>query len=287
MTVAELLRTFQARLDEAGVDAPRLSAQVLLAHVLGVDRHRMLLDRDRTVTSPQAECARTLVARRAMGEPVAYLVGDKEFYGLDFVVSPDVLVPRPETEHVVEAAVAAFAWDASLVFADLGTGSGCLAVTLAHLLPRARGLALDVSAPALAVAARNAARHGVADRLALVRGSFGSPVLGAGRFDLVVSNPPYVSDEEYAGVSHEVRDFEPRDALVPRTDGPSSDGLECYRRLAPEACAALRPGGLLLLEIGCGQGAAVGGILRGHGYADVRVLPDLAGHDRVVRALRG
>ncbi|WP_051445270.1 peptide chain release factor N(5)-glutamine methyltransferase [Desulfocurvus vexinensis] len=285
-TVGRLLHECEDLLAAAGVDSPRLSAQVLAAHALGLERHALLLARSRPLEPAEAARVRALVRRRAGGEPVAYITGVREFYGLEFAVGPAVLVPRPETEHLLEQAEALFARDAPLVFADLGTGSGCLAVALAHRFARARGLALDASAPALAVARANARRHGVAARLQLLRADFGRPFAAPGSLDLVLANPPYVSQDEYQDTSREVRDFEPRTALVPEAPG-RADGLECYRALAPRAAEALRPGGALLAEIGCGQGAAVRAVVLGTGaFAEVRVLPDLAGLDRVVAARR-
>lgn len=288
-TVGALLHEAEALLAAAGVDSPRLSAQVLAAHALGLERHDLLLSRARALTPAEAARARALMRRRAGGEPVAYITGCREFYGLDFEVGPAVLVPRPETEHLLEQAEALFSRDAALVFADLGTGSGCLAVTLARRFPAARGLALDASAAALAVAGGNARRHGVAGRLLLLRADFGRPFAAPGALDLVLANPPYVSQADYLHTPAEVRDFEPRSALVPAVPaaGGAADGLECYRALAPRAAEALRPGGILLAEIGCEQGAAVRAIVDGCGvFADVRVLPDLAGLDRVVAARR-
>lgn len=285
-TLAELLAESDALLHAAGVDSPRLSARLLAGHVLGLDPVRLVVEGGRVPAPVEAEAVRALVVRRAAGEPVAYILGGKEFYGLDFRVTPEVLVPRPETEHVIEAVCGSFAPDAGLRFADLGTGSGCIAVTLARLLPRARGLALDASAGALEVARFNARRHGVADRLAFVRADMGAAWARPASLDLVVSNPPYVSEASYRDVSFEVADHEPRTALVPDAPG-EADGLECYRALAPRAAEALIPGGLLVLEIGWDQGRAVPDILAGGGsFSEVRVLPDLAGRDRVVTARR-
>lgn len=281
VTVQAVVRECEARLQ--GVDSPRLSAQVLVAEVLGLTRLGLSLERDRVLTPQETDRIRTLAARRATGEPLAYILGRREFYGLDFAVTPDVLIPRPETEHVVEAALDAFSTNAPLRFADLGTGSGILAVTLAHCFPRATGLAVDLSGPALAVARRNAGAHGVDDRIAFVQGDFTGPLLEAGRFDLIVSNPPYVTDEEYARASREVTGFEPETALV---SGP--DGLGHVRAMLPRALEALRPGGLLLMEIGCGQAEGVKIITSNQCLEsrDLAVIRDLAGHDRVVSLRR-
>lgn len=276
-----VVRECEARLQ--GVDSPRLSAQVLVADVLGLTRLGLSLERGRELTPDEIERIRAFAARRAAGEPLAYILGRREFYGLDFAVTPDVLIPRPETEHIIEAALDAFSTDVPLCFADLGTGSGILAVTLAHYFPHAVGLAVDLSGPALAVARRNARAHGVVDRIAFVQGDFIGPILESGRFDLIVSNPPYVTDEEYAQASREVTGFEPQTALV---SGP--DGLDHVRAMLPRALEALRPGGLLLMEIGCGQAEGVKIITSNQcqEFRDVGVIKDLAGHDRVVSMRR-
>ncbi|EPR38746.1 Protein-(glutamine-N5) methyltransferase, release factor-specific [Desulfovibrio sp. X2] len=282
-TVRSVLAKAEAWLAEKGVDGPRLSAQLLLARALEKDRLAMLLDADKPLAETELAPFRALIRRRAAGEPVAYILGEKEFYGLPFAVGPEVLVPRPETEGIVEAVREAFPTGGSgegpLRFADLGTGSGCLAVSLASLLPDASGLAVDASQAALGLAASNAARNGVSGRLAFLRADFGRLPLPDGCCDLVVSNPPYVTCAEYAELSHEVADFEPRLALV-----SGEDGLDAVRALLPEAARLLRPGGLLLVEIGCRQGEAACSLTREAGFREVGVLRDLAGLQRIVRA---
>ena len=281
-TVREILHKSTAFLAERGVDSPALSAQLLLGKALGLSRLDLLLQCDRPLGEAELAAARELVRRRGRGAPSADLRGEKEFFGLAFAVSPACLIPRPETEHLVEEAEVRFPRDAVLAFADLGTGSGCLAVALAVRFAQARGLAVDLSAEALAVARENAARHGVGERLDFRLGDFADlAALGVARagLDLIVANPPYVSEAEYAQVSSEVRDFEPSCALTP---GPS--GLEAIRALAPGARAALRPGGWLLLEMGWTQAAAVRDILAAAGFAEVLIRKDLAGRDRVAAA---
>lgn len=283
-TVRDILQRSSAYLAERGVDSPALSAQLMLGKALGLSRLDLLLQSDRPLGEAELAAARDLVRRRGRGEPAAYILGEKEFFGLAFAVTPAVLIPRPETECVVEEAEALFPRDGALDFVDMGAGSGCLAVTLAVRFPLARGLAVEQSAAALAVAKDNAGRHGVADRVRFVRGDFADlAALGVapGTRDLVAANPPYVSEAEYAEVSREVRDFEPRAALTP---GPT--GLEAIAALASAALAALRPGGALILEMGAAQAAAVREILLGAGFARVRVRRDLAGRDRVAVAFR-
>ncbi len=276
-SVREILRRTEEYLAGRNVDAPRLSAQLLLATALGVDRLGLILAMDRPLTPPELDAVRPLVARRGRGEPVAYILGEREFYGLDFTVTPDTLIPRPETELVIDRARELHAAGRLASFADLGTGSGCLAVTLAVTFPGASGLALDASPGALVVARQNAARHGVAGRLEFVEADFSALPRRLGGFDLVVSNPPYVSAQEYRECSREVRDFEPESALV-----PGETGLEAVPVVARAAFAALAPGGWLLVEIGWKQGGAAAEILAGAGFVDVAVRRDLAGLERMV-----
>jgi release factor glutamine methyltransferase len=210
---------------------------------------------------------------------VAYILGEKEFFGLAFRVTPDVLIPRPETELIVEQGMGLFTPDAAFSFADFGTGSGCLAVTLAHVFPKARGLAIDLSGRALEVARGNARAHGVDDRLEFLCADFTCLALIPGSLDLVVANPPYVSEEEYAGLSPEVRAFEPREALE-----SAEDGLWHLRALLPVAARALRPGGTLLCELGCDQGPRGLALAQDKalGLAKAAILKDYAGLDRIL-----
>lgn len=280
-TVRQCLKFAGGVLEKSGVDSPKLSAEVLLAHVLNCSRINVLLNGDRLLSSEEAVLYEKLVYRREQGEPVAYLVGNREFYGLDFKVGPGVLVPRPETEHIIEFCEAEYASEDEFVFADLGTGSGILAVTLAHVFPRAKGVAVDLSRDALAIARENADRHGVADRVQFVHADFCRPLSKKWCFDLVVSNPPYVTEEEYFEVSEEVRNFEPKMAL---TSG--EDGLDHIREFLPRIVDMLRSGGKLFFEFGWRQGEGVKKIL--HQYdtelAGIVVRKDLSGHDRVAVA---
>ena len=278
-TVRDILQKTEAYLRDKNVDSPRLSAQLLLAHGLGLDRMGLFLDMDRPLKAGELDAVRPLAARRGRGEPVAYIVGEREFFSLAFEVTPDVLIPRPETEMIVEEAVRLFPGDAELSIADLGAGSGCIGVTLATRFPAARVTALDVSAAALAVARRNAARHGVAERMEFLEAAFTDLPPVSGGYGLIVSNPPYVSQDEYAALSPEVAAFEPKTALVP---GPG--GLEAYPAVVASAFKRLAPGGVLMLEIGWKQGQDVKHLLEAveFGFEGVAVLPDLAGHDRMV-----
>ncbi len=278
--VRDALRGYTCRLDEAKVDSPRLSAEMLLAHAMGADRVRLIMDAALPLTVAELVRAEHFISRRAKGEPTAYILGSKEFYGLDFVVTPATLIPRPETEHIIEQAEQFFDTNSPLRFLDLGTGSGALAVTLAVRFPKATGKALDLSEEALSVARGNAKHHGVAQRVEFLQADFTSSLPGA-ELDLVVCNPPYVSEQEYATLSPEVAVFEPKLALV-----SPGHGLELIERMLPMASQALRPGGVLLLEIGYDQGARVLRLLSDEslGFEKSVITCDLAGLERVVSA---
>jgi release factor glutamine methyltransferase len=222
-----------------------------------------------------------LVKARATHKPVAYLVGEREFYGLAFEVSPEVLVPRPETEHLAGAALAFLNGLEAPTFAEVGVGSGAVAVTLLAKAKRARGIGVDVSPAALAVAARNASKHGVADRLRLLESDLFAHV-DEGPFDLVVSNPPYIAAHEWDSLPPDVREHEPRIALE-----AGADGLDVYRRLIPQAVDRLKPGGRLLLEIGWTQDAAVGDLLDSQSeLARLPFVKDYGGRPRVAAAVK-
>jgi len=280
MNLAALLSNATAAL-AATSPTPRLDAELLLAHALGWPRARLLAEREHAPTSVQAAAFGAMLTRRAALEPVAYLVGQKEFYGLDFYVDRRVLIPRPETELLVELALAEAAHlppstvHRPLLIADIGTGSGAIAVALAVQLPAATLYATDLSAEALAVAARNIERHSLGGRVRLLHGDLLAPLPEPA--DIIVSNPPYTV---LAEVEANVRAHEPWLALE---GGP--DGAAIYRRLLAMLPAYLRPGGAVLLEIGAWQGELVAGLLRAAlPDAEVRVRQDLAGHDRVVVA---
>jgi release factor glutamine methyltransferase len=244
----------------------------------------LILRRDDTPAPDALALFDTLVARRAAGEPAAYILGEREFFGLRFRVTPDVLIPRPETERIVEIVLNAFPHQCEVRFADFGTGSGALAVALAHSLPNARGAALDLSPAALSIARCNAETNGVSGRIACINADFTRFAFTPGCLDLVVANPPYVTEDEYAELSPEVRDHEPRLALV----SPEA-GLAHLRGLLPVARRALRAGGLLLCEIGCWQGSGALALASqpGSGFLGAQIEPDDAGLDRVLMAWRG
>lgn len=297
------LRTATRILKEAAVDSPRLSAELLLCHVCGISKVALATRPETRLEKEPLARMEGLLRRRAEGEPAAYLIGQRDFFGRGFRVTPATLIPRPETEHLIETALAAFPASANtpdtVRFADLGTGSGCIAVTLCAERPEWRGLAVDLSSRALAVACQNATRHNVRQRILPVLADFTQPLLRPGTLDLVVSNPPYVGRTEYAGLSHEVRDFEPVTALVPdfvdsdrhghHHEHPSDtapEGLEHLKRVAFAASNALKPGGLLLMEHGCGQGNAIRLWLESHNWENIMTIKDLSSHDRLISARR-
>lgn len=275
MTGAQALAAAAARLRVAGVeDAPR-DARRLLAHALGIAPDRLTLHLADDLTGPQAAAFEAAIAARAARQPVSQITGARLFWGRSFRVTRDTLDPRPETETLVAAAL-------EQPFArvlDLGTGTGCILLTLLAERPEATGLGVDLSDAALAVARDNAARLGVADRAALWRSDWFSQV--AGVFDLIVSNPPYIAAAEMATLAPEVRDWEPHPALT-----PGGDGLDAYRAIASGAVAHLVPGGRIVVEIGPTQAGAVTGLFRAAGLHDVRVWHDLDGRNRCVGGIR-
>jgi release factor glutamine methyltransferase len=278
---ADLLSAAGAELSAAAVDAARLNAELLLAAALGVSRAALYARLHRAV--PQSAAARfaELVARRLQREPLQYLLGHQELWSLNFHVTPDVLIPRPETERLVELALVLFPTartGTALAVGDVGTGSGCLAIALAHEWPGARVTAIDRSLAALHVARANAERCGVAQRVLCVQGDLLAPVAGRS-FDLIITNPPYVAAADLAAAQPELR-FEPRLAL----DG-GADGLEVIRRLLPMVPRHLRAGGRLLMEIGADQGAAVLSLARKAGANEAVIEMDLAGRPRVLSAV--
>jgi len=264
-------------LERHGAATPRLDAEVLLAHVLATDRVGVYLRFDQPLGTAEVDAYRSLVRRRAAREPVAYLTGRREFWSRELAVTPDVLVPRPETELLIERALAAVpVGDRPVRILDLGTGSGALAVTLASERPAASVVALDVSTGAAAIARRNAQSAGVGDRVLVAVGDWAAPLAPAARFDLIVSNPPYVPTAALDDLAPEVR-REPAIAL----DG-GADGLAAYRCLVPAAAVLLAPAACLLVEVGAGQAPAVAALFAQCGLAGVVCYADLAGVDRVV-----
>ena len=291
-TLRKLLQEYTDTLTNSGVDSPRLSAEILLAHAMEVPREALLktlIMTPETLPLPETIIlADGFIARRRTGEPVAYITGAKEFYGRDFLVTPATLIPRPETETLVDTALSyASTITASAEthpsFLDLGTGSGCIAVTLGLELPFWRGIGVDNSARALLVAKKNAANLD-ASNIRFMLGDFASPLFPPQTFAMIVSNPPYVSEAEYATISHEVRSFEPTSALVP--DKPHTDGLEDLFAVMQSAAPMLLPKGMLFMEMGCSQSDALLAQAQKTGWKDARIQRDLAGLPRVFAAIR-
>ncbi|MFP4128706.1 MAG: peptide chain release factor N(5)-glutamine methyltransferase [Desulfonatronovibrio sp.] len=277
-SVSQVLTSAAALLLESGVEAPRLSARLILGHVLGVSQEHLLAHPELQLDSQQLEQFKALTARRLAGEPVAYIVGSKEFYGLDFMVTRDVLIPRPETELIVDHVLSFFQDQSGLVLADLGTGSGILAVTLCLNLPGSRCLACDISPAALKVAVMNALKHQTAHRTLFFLSDLAQAVR-PGSLDLLVSNPPYLSRKDFDQAPHHVTAFEPEIALLSQ-----DNGLGHIRFLEKSAAITLKPGGMIVLEMGTGQAEDVAGIFQA--WSGQRVIRDLAGHDRLFQAFK-
>ena len=240
------------------------------------------MTRERDVAAPEALARfENFASRRLAGEPVMRILGEREFYGRPLRLGAATLVPRPETEALVDIGIEILAGLPSPRLLDLGTGTGCIAISLLAELPRASGVAVDLSADAIEVARQNAERHAVADRIDFRRGSWFEPLAPKERFDLIVSNPPYIESAEIDRLDIEVREHDP---LLALDGGP--DGLAAYRSIAQSAARFLVPGGALLFEIGWNQAEPVSDLLAAHGFGDIVVRRDLAGHERVVMARR-
>ncbi len=270
-------------LSQSQVDSPRLTAELLLGHVLGWDRVRVLSHPEGPISIEAADRYAILIRRRANGEPLQYITGVQEFYGLQFRVTPAVLIPRPETEIVVENAVTlARAFGARpLRFADVGTGSGCIAISFAREVPHATGWGTDISVDALAIARENAARNGVPERVGFLCSDFLEGFTPHPCFDLVLSNPPYVASSDAASLPAVVREHEPAVALF-----SGASGMDSYRRLIPQAVRRLVPGGWLLLELGAGMSGQVSRLMEPAGLSVENIASDLQGIPRCILARR-
>ncbi len=263
------------RLASAGIDGAGRDARVLLAHALGVGADRLTLHLHDEMTEPQAIVYEAALVARIARQPVAQIIGRRLFWGQEFQVTRDTLDPRPETETLVAEALSR----PFQKLLDLGTGTGCILLSCLKHMPLARGVGVDASVAALAVAENNARSLGLADRARFLQSDWLSAV--AGQFDLIVSNPPYIAADEMAGLAPDVRNWEPHLALT-----PGGDGLAAYRKIALGAGSRLLPGGRIVLEIGPAQGIAVAGLLSAAGLGSVRVLPDMDGRDRIVTAVK-
>jgi release factor glutamine methyltransferase len=264
------------RLQAAGVDGPVIDARLLVEAAADASRLDIISDPHRALTDAQAARLEDFLARRERREPISHILGRKGFWKVMLRVTPDVLTPRPDTETILDVVLPLFPANRRFTVLDLGIGSGAILLAILAERPAARGLGVDVSEEALAVARENAASLGLTPRVALLRSDW-TAILGDETFDLVVSNPPYIATGEIAGLAPEVRDHEPRLAL----DG-GADGLDAFRALAPQILRVLRPGGVFAVEIGPTQSAAVEGLFRAAGAQEVTTRKDLANRDRVV-----
>ena len=289
MTINAALIHAADQLAAAGVDTPRLDAQLLLAWTLKVRREDLAREPERALTERERVIFEKAVSLRALRRPLPYITGEAWFYGRAFKINRAVLIPRPETELLAEKALQACRAIESPQLADIGTGSGCLAVTLAAERPDARVWATDLSADALQEARKNVVRYGLSERVSLRHGDLLGPLpdnlrLDGPRLDAVVSNPPYVTEAELEDLPPEVRDYEPRLALSGLGDAAGPDGTALHRRILADARAFLTPGGWVLLEVGWGQAEQVAGMADALGYQNIAVENDFGGIGRVVSA---
>ncbi|MFZ5586471.1 MAG: peptide chain release factor N(5)-glutamine methyltransferase [Thermodesulfobacteriota bacterium] len=283
-TIGKLTTWAAEHLAGRGVSAPRLSGELLLAHSLGLRRIDLYLRFEQPLTPEELAAFKALILRRRAGEPVAYILGRREFYGLDFKVGPGVLVPRPETELLVEEALRRLRREPEPRLLDLCTGSGAVACAVLANLPEATAVGVDLSPEALGYAQANAAALGLAGRVTWLAGDLWDAVAPAGGFfPVITANPPYVTETEWPGLSPEVRDFEPRLALV-----GGADGLDLARAIIAGAGAFLRPLGWLLMELGAGQAPAAQALASAAGiFCEITTIKDLAGVERVLACQRG
>ena len=277
MNLAEALVRASDHLADYHIEAPRLEAEILLAFYLKIDRIKLIIDHDKQISDREAEEFKQLIDRRAAREPSAYIIGKKNFMSLDFIVDRSVLIPRPETELLAENVLKSKVQSPKSIL-DIGTGSGVIAVCLARYLPDAKVIGIDTSAEALAIAQKNAERHQVADRCQFMRSDLFSNIKG--KFNLIVSNPPYIPSADFEGLEPEVRDWEPRGAL---DGGP--DGLTYIKQLIDKSPICLNPEGRLTFEFGFGQSKKIRKLLEENGaYRDIQIIKDYAGIDRIASA---
>ena len=285
-TIQKILGWITDYFGDNNIDSPRLSAELLLCHVLKMQRIELYTQFDRVVAKPQLDKLHALVKRCAAGEPVAYLISRTEFYSLEIKVTPACLIPRPETELLVERAIEFLRTRSNTqLVLDLCTGSGCIAVAIAKNFNDCNIIATDICDSALAVAAENIDHHQLTDRVRLLCGDLFDPVIAGldeARFDLLVCNPPYVSDGEYQNLDRNVKDYEPKKAL-----GAGADGMDIYRRIAERIGDFLKPDAALIFEIGYAQGKAVTELLQQTGlFTKIKIEKDLTGNDRIVIAVK-
>lgn len=280
-TIGRILKWTQNFFAEKGIESPRLDAEVLLGHLLKKERIYLYVHFDEPLQNEELAAYREMIKKRVAHVPVAYIIGEREFMGLDFKVTPATLVPRPDTEILVQKAIDLLKDRGPVRFADIGTGSGAICLSVLHFVPEATADTVDISAEARKVAEENAAKLAVADRITFHTGDLLEPL--SGTYDAILSNPPYIPEADIAGLAPEVKDHEPLAAL---TDG--KDGLEFYRRLAAEAPAMLKPNGFLAMEVGIREAQAVAELCQDNALIErTEIVKDYAGIDRVVVAWRG
>ncbi|MEN8128210.1 MAG: peptide chain release factor N(5)-glutamine methyltransferase [Planctomycetota bacterium] len=283
-TIKKLLEWVSEYFADKGVDSPRLSAELLLCDVLGLERIQLYTLYDRVVQPPQLAALRAMVKRAGEQEPIAYLVGRCEFYSLPLTITPDCLIPRPETEGLVEKAVHFLRErEGTQHVLDLCTGSGCIAAAIAKNVEDSKIVATDLSDAALKVAAENMEKLKLTERVKVLCGDLFDPIiegLDAARFDLIVSNPPYVSEAEYAALDKNVKEYEPANALL-----AGADGLDVYKRILENVDDFLKPDGVLMMEIGYAQGPAIRELLENSGvFKTITIEKDFANNDRIAIA---
>lgn len=280
-TLGELIAEARRLLAQAGIESAEQESLWIVEHVLRLPAHHVITDRERLLAPSELVAVRGLIERRVGREPLQYILGTQEFCGLEFEVNPAVLIPRPETELLVEYVAQRISSERQAIIVDVCTGSGCIAVSIARMRPRARVIATDLSISSLTVARQNAARHGVGDDITWLEGDLLEPLAGQeleGRVDVIVSNPPYIAEADWAALQPEVKLFEPRGALVA---GPQ--GTELHERLLLEAVRYLAPGGAVIMEIGAGQARAMRRMVEQMpAYRFHRLVYDAAGLERVV-----
>lgn len=275
-TLVQAWKSSRAKLEATGIDQPVIDARLMLEAAAGVSRMDILTDPHRQLTDEQQAMLDSYIDRRARREPVSHILGRKGFWKIMVGVTPNVLTPRADTETLVETALGHFPEGMRFTMLDLGVGSGAILLAILAERPAAKGLGVDISEEALAVARENAANLDLNNRVSLLRGDW-TAGLGENQFDLVTANPPYIPTRDIEGLDPEVRDHEPRLAL---DGGP--DGLDAYRILAPEVLRVLKPGGLFIVEIGFDQSEAVEALFKAAGGKDVQTKKDLSTNDRVV-----
>ena len=283
-TIQKLLNWITKHFTEKGVDSPRLSAELLLSHVVGLKRIELYTQFDKVIAKEQLDRLHELVKKASQNEPIAYLTGKTEFYSLELDITPDCMIPRPETELLVERAIEFLRTrTGKQLICDLCTGSGCIAVAIARNYPDCRIIATDISAAALKTAAKNIEKYQLKDRIKLLCGDLFDPImpkLDVDRFDLIVCNPPYVSTSEFEGLGKNVKDYEPKSALL-----AGADGLDIYHRIIEKVDQFLKPNAELMLEIGYSQGQAVRKLLEQAGcFSEITIEKDFHDNDRMAMA---